>query len=74
MGQGSTVFFPLYAGLTGGLGRLLGGNFSFAGLAVSTLATALSLLLLIQLGHTCSVSRLDAGLLLRWPPIRPRSS
>jgi hypothetical protein len=50
MGQGSTVFFPLYAGLTGGLGRLLGGNVIVAGLAVSTLATALSLLLLIQLG------------------------
>jgi len=50
MGQGSTVFFPLYAGLTGGLGRLLGGNYILAGLTVSTLATALALLLLIQLG------------------------
>jgi hypothetical protein len=50
MSQGSTVFFPLYAGLAGGLGRLLGGNYILAGLAVSTLATVLALLLLIQLG------------------------
>ena len=50
MGQGSTVFFPLYAGLAGGLGRLLGGNYILAGLAVSTLATVLALLLLIRLG------------------------
>lgn len=50
MGQSSTIFFPLYAGLTDGLGRLLGGNYILAGLAVSTLAIALALLLLIQLG------------------------
>jgi hypothetical protein len=50
MGEGSTVFFPLFAGLTGGLGRLLGGNYILAGLTVSTLATFLALFLLAQLG------------------------
>jgi hypothetical protein len=64
MGPGSTVFFPLYAGLTGGLGRLLGGDFILAGLALSTLATAFSLLLLIQVGR--EVFGVAAG---RWAAI-----
>lgn len=39
-GDGSVAFFPLYPLLTGGLGRLLGGRYLWAGLAVANLAAA----------------------------------
>ncbi len=51
MGEGSTVFYPLYAGLARAAAYLTGGNFILAGLLVSTAGAALSFLFLVLLGQ-----------------------
>ncbi|MCJ7511955.1 MAG: glycosyltransferase family 39 protein [Anaerolineales bacterium] len=51
MGEGSTVFYPLFAALTRGVSYLFGGNFILAGLAVATVATALAFVFLMALGQ-----------------------
>jgi Gpi18-like mannosyltransferase len=48
-GREDAAFFPVYPLLEGGVGRILGGNYAVAGLAISTIALVLALFLLHRL-------------------------